>query len=88
MCMGEGETGSVKQIANLAMSYLCPVAEDLPISSISDELLRKLKKAIQHKGKHFSQTFYCISELFLSSQSQICPRGYCIKTLSVLEIRK
>lgn len=48
MCMGEGEIGSVEQIANPAMSYLCPVAEDLPISSISDEFLRKLKKVIQH----------------------------------------
>lgn len=46
MCMGEGETDFGKQVAKAAMSYLRPVAEDLPISSISDKLLGKLKKAI------------------------------------------
>lgn len=44
--MGEGETGFVKQVGKAAMSYLRPVAEDLPVSSISDELLGKLKNAI------------------------------------------
>lgn len=44
--MGESETGFMKQVAKAAMSYLRPVAEDLPISSVSDELLRKLKKTI------------------------------------------
>lgn len=45
-CVGEGETGCVNQVAKAAMSYLRPVAEDLPISSISDKLLRKLQKTI------------------------------------------
>lgn len=44
--LGEGETGFVKQFAKAAMSYLRPVAEDLPISSVSDKLLRKLQKTI------------------------------------------
>lgn len=46
MCMGEGETGFVKQVPEAAMSYLRPVAEDLPISSICDKLLGKLKNAV------------------------------------------
>lgn len=46
MCLGDSEMGLMKEVAKPAVSYLCPVAEDLPISSISDKLLGKLRKTI------------------------------------------